>query len=99
MDVDVKNHMSSITEAEAAKVKQAFQKTAAPNQQEQQKADKPEVKTENAVKKEQPKGCVTVSNINPKWGSWAQQPKPFTPDEFEKMIEEYTTRNRRFGGR
>lgn len=23
----------------------------------------------------------------------------FTPDEFEKMIEEYTTRNRRFGGR
>jgi translation initiation factor IF-2 len=28
MDVDVKNHMSSITEAEAAKVKQAFQKPA-----------------------------------------------------------------------
>lgn len=23
----------------------------------------------------------------------------FTPDEFEKLIEEYTTRNRRFGGR
>ena len=51
MDVDVKNHMSSITEAEAAKVKQAFQKPAA----KQPEKPKAEAKTEMAVKKEQPK--------------------------------------------
>lgn len=33
MHIDVKNHMSSITEEESAKVKQAFQKSAAPKQQ------------------------------------------------------------------
>ena len=46
MDVDVKNHMSSITDAEAAKVKQAFQKSAAPKQPEKPRADKPEAKAE-----------------------------------------------------
>ena len=27
-----------------------------------------------------------MSNINPKWGSWAQPPKPFAPDEFEETL-------------
>ena len=46
MDVDVKNHMSSITEAEAAKVKQAFQKPA-PKQPEKPKMEaKPEAEPE-----------------------------------------------------
>ncbi|MBR4943844.1 MAG: translation initiation factor IF-2 [Peptococcaceae bacterium] len=54
MDVDVKNHMSSITDAEAAKVKQAFQKPAAPKQPEKPRADKPEAKAE-PVRKEQPR--------------------------------------------
>ena len=39
MHVDVKNHMSSITEEESARVKQAFQKPAAPKQQEKGAAD------------------------------------------------------------
>ena len=49
MDVDVKNHMSSITEAEAAKVKQAFQKPA-PKQPE-----KPKMEAKPEAVKEQPK--------------------------------------------
>ena len=49
MDVDVKNHMSSITEAEAAKVKQAFQKPA-PKQPE-----KPKMEAKPETVKEQPK--------------------------------------------
>ena len=27
-----------------------------------------------------------MSNINPKWGSWAQPPKPFAPDEFDETM-------------
>lgn len=46
MHVDVKNHMSSITEEDSARVKQAFQKPAAPKQQEKGSG--------NAAKKEQP---------------------------------------------
>lgn len=30
----------------------------------------------------------TMSNINPKWGSWAKPPKPFAPEDFD---ETYTT--------
>lgn len=39
MNVDVKNHMSSITDEESVKVKQAFQKNVAPKQQEQGNAE------------------------------------------------------------
>ncbi len=53
MNVDVKNHMSSITEAEAAKVKQAFLKPAAPKQPEKQKAEKKEQPREQRDVKEQ----------------------------------------------
>ncbi len=53
MIVDVKNHMSSITEAEAAKVKQAFLKPAAPKQPEKPKAEKKEQPREQRDVKEQ----------------------------------------------
>lgn len=53
MNVDVKNHMSSITEAEAAKVKQAFLKPAAPKQPEKPKAEKKEQPREQRDVKEQ----------------------------------------------
>ena len=39
MKVEVKNHMSSITEEESNQIRQAFQKPAAPKQQDKMKAN------------------------------------------------------------
>ena len=28
-----------------------------------------------------------MSNINPRWGSWATPPEPFKPEDFEEKYE------------
>ena len=69
MNVDVKNHMSSITEADAEKVKQAFQKPAAPKQPEKTGAPEkkePVKEKEQGKEKEQAKGNDQAKEKGPK---------------------------------
>lgn len=55
MHVDVKNHMSSITEEESARVRQAFQKTAAPKQQEKGAGESAKKERQARPNEERPK--------------------------------------------
>ena len=55
MHVDVKNHMSSITEEESARVRQAFQKPAAPKQQEKGAGESAKKERQARPNEERPK--------------------------------------------